>query len=689
MTGSSLYINQYVTTLIENKVEVHIIARRNDEMSVYFSSKGACLHCCDISFNLKVASYDIKYKSHGYMIKDIFKFIVGFFVSLFYLLQIKPSIVVIGDIVRPQSILAAKILNKYIVTLVQCTPSQGKVKKIFLKKIMRLSDKIVGITKHHISLFGSLDDVTKLVIPNTITDSNSEVNDAANSLIFSNYISGKFVISCFSGIQEDKGSFEFIKAAHNVLQKRQDITFILAGKFSKQYSTQFATGTANHDSYNEKVFNYVHEHKLTDKILIIGEINYVSKLIQLSDVIVSLHISPHFSRPIIEAFSEKKAVVAADDSFNRDIIENGRNGYLIDPCDINQFTKTMDIILSDEKYKELGEKGYNTYLQTFSKDIVTDSISQIICDQKTTVYILAQERIPANINRQISILSNIVNHVWNEAIVKYIFALNSDQVKHVVVKSDKLQIVPSSNDNWEFSAYDTAYKYLVKHFDVSDNDIIIIANETIYRDYNDTYNKLFLNKKIKKWVQKGYIVGLKGYLPGRLKIFDLFVNNTVSTHLFILKFGMLKNIVPFSLQYGDKCLFSSDEKKLFVDNDLIDSQIVKRILSRITIESDDNDANISFIKHHNAMSLTSDNKSYVIGKAKAILAEYYFGAKASSNKITIKNLKRFPIFRSVIAHVIHYTFFKRLLLYMIKIKIIDHTPRTGKYALMLRKITKK
>jgi hypothetical protein len=349
----------------------------------------------------------------------------------------------------------------------------------------------------------------------------------------------------------------------------------------------------------------------------------------------------------------------------------------------------MDIILSDEKYKELGEKGYNTYLQTFSKDIVTDSISQIICDQKTTVYILAQERIPANINRQISILSNIVNHVWNEAIVKYIFALNSDQVKHVVVKSDKLQIVPSSNDNWEFSAYDTAYKYLVKHFDVSDNDIIIIANETIYRDYNDTYNKLFLNKKIKKWVQKGYIVGLKGYLPGRLKIFDLFVNNTVSTHLFILKFGMLKNIVPFSLQYGDKCLFSSDEKKLFVDNDLIDSQIVKRILSRITIESDDNDANISFIKHHNAMSLTSDNKSYVIGKAKAILAEYYFGAKASSNKITIKNLKRFPIFRSVIAHVIHYTFFKRLLLYMIKIKIIDHTPRTGKYALMLRKITKK
>jgi len=376
MAGSSIYISQYINAFTKNKVEIHIIARRKDKMSDYFTSIGANLHYCDISLNLKLAAYDKKYNGAQYIVKDIFKFTVGLFISLFYILKIKPSIVIVGDIVIPQFILAAKIFDKHIITLVQCSPSQAKYKQILLRKMVGLSDIIIGITKHHINLFRSLDDVTKLVIPNTVTDCNS--TDSANLSIPLNREYRKYVILCLSGIQEDKGTFEFVRAAHKVLENRDDIMFVLAGKFSKNYSKRHASGNAAHHTYNEKVFNYIHDHKLTDNITIIGEVNYALKLIRMSDIVVSLHIRPHFSRPIIEAFSERKAVIATDDYFNRDIIESGRNGYLIDPYNTKQFSETVDIILSNERYKEIGREAYNTYKQRFSPDIVYDSISQLI-----------------------------------------------------------------------------------------------------------------------------------------------------------------------------------------------------------------------------------------------------------------------------------------------------------------------
>jgi len=292
------------------------------------------------------------------------------------------------------------------------------------------------------------------------------------------------------------------------------------------------------------------------------------------------------------------------------------------------------------------------------------------------IYILAQERVPADIERQISVLSNIVNYIWNDTSIHYIFAINSDLLKSAVKISKNVQLVPSLNDNWEFTAYDTAYAYLVKNYDVSENDIIIISNETIHREYNSSYNKLFFNKKIKKWVQKGYLVGLKGYLPRRLKIFNLYVNNYVATHLFIIKYGLLKKLIPFSLQCEDEYLFSSDDKKLFLDNAPIDSQIIRKILGRITIGRSDDE---SFIKHYKSMTLTPDNRPYIIGKAKAIIAEYYLGAKANRNGIKIKNLKKWKIIRLVIAYIIQFPIFKRIFMYMIKKKIINHTPRTGKW----------
>ena len=64
------------------------------------------------------------------------------------------------------------------------------------------------------------------------------------------------------------------------------------------------------------------------------------------------HRTPHFSRPIVEAFALGVPVLASRDNFNADLICDGETGLLADYGDINAWTSQVTRLLNDVSLRE-------------------------------------------------------------------------------------------------------------------------------------------------------------------------------------------------------------------------------------------------------------------------------------------------------------------------------------------------
>ena len=79
----------------------------------------------------------------------------------------------------------------------------------------------------------------------------------------------------------------------------------------------------------------------------------------------------NFSMAALEVLARKKPLIYTCRASGSELLEDGNNGLLVDPADIDQIAEKMRLLLSDQVLRErLAENGYSMCKRRFSTETI-------------------------------------------------------------------------------------------------------------------------------------------------------------------------------------------------------------------------------------------------------------------------------------------------------------------------------
>ena len=155
-------------------------------------------------------------------------------------------------------------------------------------------------------------------------------------------------ISRFDKWKDPEGVVDIFK----LVKEKVDCRLILCGSMAHDDPE----GIKIYQKVSQKVNNFI---KKGDVLLITSENNIlVNALQRSSSVVLQKSIKEGFGLTVTEALWKEKPVVASNVGGLPLQIENGKNGFLVDPCDKNGFAdRIIEILKFPDLAKELGKRG--------------------------------------------------------------------------------------------------------------------------------------------------------------------------------------------------------------------------------------------------------------------------------------------------------------------------------------------
>lgn len=121
----------------------------------------------------------------------------------------------------------------------------------------------------------------------------------------------------------------------------------------------------------------IEKMNLRSEVSLIGSIENVEDYLWQSHIYVHSAISEGFGLTLVEAMAAGLPVISLDGGGNRDLILEGKNGYLIDEVNPLKFAERIAELWSDKvKMKEMGEFAQQ-FAQQFSIDSYCDKLLEI------------------------------------------------------------------------------------------------------------------------------------------------------------------------------------------------------------------------------------------------------------------------------------------------------------------------
>lgn len=145
----------------------------------------------------------------------------------------------------------------------------------------------------------------------------------------------------------DKGYTEFVEAAKIIRKEYPDVEFLLLGRIDVEYPNHVPAEQVEKD-VRDGYIRYM------------GFVNDVRSVVQSVDCIV--HPTFYYegmSRVLMEAMALSKPIITTNIPGCMEAVEEGVNGYLVKPRDVNSLVEavTSFLSLSDVEQKIMGENG--------------------------------------------------------------------------------------------------------------------------------------------------------------------------------------------------------------------------------------------------------------------------------------------------------------------------------------------
>lgn len=223
--------------------------------------------------------------------------------------------------------------------------------KGFLKFVSCLSNKVIALSKRWKYFFSAIMREGKIeVIPNGVilSDFISKEN-IKEKLGLSN---ADALILFLGGISVRKGIFDILEFVSKKKEELGSATFIIAGDLDHSIEL-------NERKEIEKLFmSKINDNKLNRFIKYVGKLEGQEKIDYLlsSDIVLCPSYAENFPNVMLEALAAGRPLVITDVGGIRDVLEDGVNGFIIQPGDVNALAeKTMTLIRDIELRKRMGD----------------------------------------------------------------------------------------------------------------------------------------------------------------------------------------------------------------------------------------------------------------------------------------------------------------------------------------------
>jgi len=310
--------------------------------------------------------------------KNIFRLPIAAYKFIDFIRRINPDKILITSAVAHESTALARLLFSFKFSLTVFGSEifmhfAGKritysIKKLLMKRLFYKAEKIICISSYTKSLLNEHIKLKKEKIPVIrigIDFNDLEVHLNKNKTEEINkklMLSGNKVLLTVARLTPRKGHDIVIKAIQKVIKTIPEIKYIIVGK----------------GHYLQSLEKIIKEKQLSNKVIFTGDVSREELLAyyELCDVFIMVSRKVGLTVEglgisFLEAMFFSKPLIGGNHGGVKEVIENGENGLLVDPLNVNEVSKAICLLLTNsELAKSMGEAGRKRLESEFSLNVM-------------------------------------------------------------------------------------------------------------------------------------------------------------------------------------------------------------------------------------------------------------------------------------------------------------------------------
>ncbi len=180
-----------------------------------------------------------------------------------------------------------------------------------------------------------------------------------------NFLHAKTIIGTIANFYKTKGLNYLIDAAKilHADQKADDAVFVVIGDGPEK----------------ENLKSQISNLKLEKTFLLAGRLSDVRKYLAVFDIFVLPSVKEGFSWALLEAMAAKLPVVATNVGAAPEVIEDGKNGFLVEPREPESLAqKIKELIASERLRQELGIQAHQTVVLKFDLNKMVEKVEKLL-----------------------------------------------------------------------------------------------------------------------------------------------------------------------------------------------------------------------------------------------------------------------------------------------------------------------
>lgn len=186
---------------------------------------------------------------------------------------------------------------------------------------------------------------------------------------------GAKIVAYIGQLAKWKGVADFIKAAKSVLMKQANTIYLVIG--------DVVYGGQREQDFKKYLIDLTARLGIDQKVYFLGSRKDVPRLLSAIDILIVPSIEPEpLSLALLEGMASGKAVVAAAHGGPVEIINNGLNGKLYPPKDINALAACLEELLNnDDLRRKIGQNARQKVEKELSLEVFLQQINSIIAKE--------------------------------------------------------------------------------------------------------------------------------------------------------------------------------------------------------------------------------------------------------------------------------------------------------------------
>lgn len=315
---------------------------------------------------------------------DLVKQVLAFWPSVWrgyrFVKTSKPDLVHLNSSALAPSAIGAKLAGVPVIWHVREPIHHGYfgIRRWLLRQcIHRVSDRVIAISKHDARQLVQSDKIR--IVYNFVDFKEFDRGISGDSFRREFTLNeGVRVVGMLGGVSMTKGTLGFVKAAKIVRDVLDNVKLFIVGNYPRviehvgigQGAKEAAKRILGITGYYQKIRAFIEREGLREEIVFTGVRRDIPNILAGLDLVVFPSTVPHSARPIIEAGTMAKPVVASDLEGPRELVVDGETGLLVPPKNPEALANAIIAILSDEELaRRMGEAGYRRARQLFNAEV--------------------------------------------------------------------------------------------------------------------------------------------------------------------------------------------------------------------------------------------------------------------------------------------------------------------------------